>query len=246
MVYRCVKSTLKILLIVTFIIIFFLGRSEAANNGCIVLSWISAGNDESAGGANYYVIKYSSNPITEANWNKAIKVQETPAPIAAGLIQQLIVTGLETGQRYFIAMKAYNSFEVASPMSAVVSTLASGENTQAIDSIQDSGSTIPNQSQNLQKADISGSIPNEYFLNQSYPNPFNPTTTIAYGIPRNAQVSIVIYDLLGQKVQTLVNSNQSAGIHQVTWDASNLPSGVYLYQIKAGNYSASKKMQLLK
>jgi hypothetical protein len=96
------------------------------------------------------------------------------------------------------------------------------------------------------KKDIDGQIPTEYYLAQSYPNPFNPSATIGYGLPADAQVKITIYDILGRTIQTLVNESQSAGYHQITWNAGNFPSGTYLYRIQAGDYSASKKMQLLK
>ena len=93
----------------------------------------------------------------------------------------------------------------------------------------------------------------QYTLKQNYPNPFNPSTTIAYSLPKNSFVELNIYNLLGNKVAQLVNDEQSSGIHTVKFspeelkaEGINLPSGVYLYRIKAGNYSMTRKMIYLK
>ncbi len=89
-------------------------------------------------------------------------------------------------------------------------------------------------------------LPNQFILQQNYPNPFNPTTTINYTIPKSAKVSLTIFDVLGQKIETLVNKRQNPGNYSVHWDASGYPSGIYFYQIKAGKYSQIKKMLLIK
>jgi hypothetical protein len=83
-------------------------------------------------------------------------------------------------------------------------------------------------------------------LQQNYPNPFNPMTMINYQLPITSEVEISIYNLLGQKVATLVNEQQRAGYHQVEWDASRYSSGIYYYRIEAGKYQDVKKMIFLK
>ncbi len=83
-------------------------------------------------------------------------------------------------------------------------------------------------------------------LTQNYPNPFNPTTNITYQLPHNARVKLVVYNSLGQVVNTLVDQNKSAGRYSITFNASNLPSGVYFYRIQAGDYVSVKKMLLMK
>lgn len=94
--------------------------------------------------------------------------------------------------------------------------------------------------------------PEEYSLNQNYPNPFNPTTKVKFGIPFESDVKVVIYNILGQQVKTLVNEVMEAGFHTVTFDASNMPSGVYIYRIKAvatdgsETFVSSKKCVLVK
>jgi endo-1,4-beta-xylanase len=90
------------------------------------------------------------------------------------------------------------------------------------------------------------SIPEKFFLKQNYPNPFNPTTTISFGIPENAFVSLKVYDAIGKEITELAGSEFSAGEHSVTFKASGLPSGLYFYALKAGNYTRVEKMILQK
>lgn len=85
-----------------------------------------------------------------------------------------------------------------------------------------------------------------YSLDQNYPNPFNPSTTIKYSIPEAGLVTLKVYNLLGEEVATLVNEVKTASENSVTFNASKLSSGLYIYQIRSKNYSASKKMLLLK
>jgi subtilisin family serine protease len=89
-------------------------------------------------------------------------------------------------------------------------------------------------------------IPTEFNLAQNYPNPFNPTTTINFSLPSDNQVSITVYDILGKEVAKLVNDFRSAGNYSIEFDASTLSSGVYIYQIKAGEFTESKKFILQK
>lgn len=85
-----------------------------------------------------------------------------------------------------------------------------------------------------------------YSLDQNYPNPFNPETRINYVIKENGLVQLTVYNVLGQTVKELVNEMQSAGSHSVRFNAADLPSGVYIYKLKSGDYLSSKKMLLLK
>jgi predicted alpha/beta superfamily hydrolase len=89
-------------------------------------------------------------------------------------------------------------------------------------------------------------ISNGYILFQNYPNPFNPSTTLSFVIGQWSFVSLKVYDVLGIEVATIVNEEKPAGTYEITWNASNLPSGVYFYQLKAGSYAATKKLLLLK
>ena len=87
---------------------------------------------------------------------------------------------------------------------------------------------------------------NTYELSSNYPNPFNPSTIIKYQIPQKSEVTIKIFSLLGQEVEILVNEEKDAGIYEVDFNAEDLPSGVYFYQLKAGSYVETKKMILLR
>ncbi|MCX6640851.1 MAG: S8 family serine peptidase [bacterium] len=89
-------------------------------------------------------------------------------------------------------------------------------------------------------------IPNEYALGQNYPNPFNPLTSISFNLPQAGLVKLTVFDVMGRQVATLVNGMREAGAHSVTFDATNLASGVYLYKLEAGDYSAVQKMVLMK
>ncbi len=108
--------------------------------------------------------------------------------------------------------------------------------------------------------------PKDFALRQNYPNPFNPTTKIKFTIPTSPQtpllsnakgipmggagrgevVRIMVYDILGREVATLINKQMPAGTHEVEFDASGLPSGVYFYQLKTGSFTETKKMILLR
>lgn len=102
---------------------------------------------------------------------------------------------------------------------------------------------LPGDITNIEDPD---EIPEQLSLGQNYPNPFNPTTTIPYKLDRAEEVTLKVYNTLGHEVATLVDGRQQAGSHQVTFDASNLSSGIYLYTLKVGNEINTKKMILLK
>jgi hypothetical protein len=89
-------------------------------------------------------------------------------------------------------------------------------------------------------------IPTDYILFQNYPNPFNPSTVIRYGIPERSNVILTVYNSLGQKVTTLINEGQEARFYEITFDASHLSSGVYIYRLQTGEYVESRKLLLLK
>ncbi len=88
--------------------------------------------------------------------------------------------------------------------------------------------------------------PVEFALADAYPNPFNPTTTIEFSLENAGMTTLKVYNLAGQEVATLVNGNMERGAHQVTFDASALSSGMYLYSIEAEGFTATKKMALIK
>jgi hypothetical protein len=89
-------------------------------------------------------------------------------------------------------------------------------------------------------------MPSSFELGDNFPNPFNSQTSIEYSLPEAAHVTIVIYDLLGRNIETLIDEHKQPGYHQATWDAKNVSSGMYLYRIQARDFSETKKMLLLK
>ncbi len=95
---------------------------------------------------------------------------------------------------------------------------------------------------------VNGSVevPSTFSLEQNYPNPFNPTTTIEFSIANKEQVTLNIYNVLGELVETLINENLESGSYKINFSGSNLTSGMYIYHIQAGSFSASKKMMLVK
>ena len=88
--------------------------------------------------------------------------------------------------------------------------------------------------------------PEQFNLYQNYPNPFNPSTKISWQSPVSSRQTLKIFDVLGREVATLIDEEKQAGTYEITWNAANLPSGVYFYQLKAGSYTATKKLLLLK
>jgi hypothetical protein len=94
-------------------------------------------------------------------------------------------------------------------------------------------------------------IPEVYALHQNYPNPFNPTTRLRYDLPKDTDVRITIYDIMGREIRALVNSQQNAGYKSIQWNATNslgepVSAGMYIYMIQAGEFRQAKKMVLLK
>jgi hypothetical protein len=99
---------------------------------------------------------------------------------------------------------------------------------------------------NQSAAEMEAAIPAEYSLSQNYPNPFNPSTKIQYQLPEAGYVTIKVYDMLGRQAACIADCRKAAGFHTASFDAGNLPSGVYIYEIAVNKYRAAKKMLLLK
>ena len=88
--------------------------------------------------------------------------------------------------------------------------------------------------------------PERFSLGQNFPNPFNPSTTIKYSIPKNSLVRLKVYNILGEEVAILVNEEKPVGTYEVKFNATNLPSGVYFYRLQAGSFVETKKMIIIK
>ncbi len=90
------------------------------------------------------------------------------------------------------------------------------------------------------------SAPSSFSLEQNYPNPFNPTTVIGFNVPKQSRITLTVYNIIGQKVATLINGQMNAGYHSVNFNAANLSSGIYFYRLEGDNISITKKMILTK
>jgi len=105
---------------------------------------------------------------------------------------------------------------------------------------------VPTISTSVADRQPASGVPAKYELAQNFPNPFNPVTAISFSLPTSVKVKLEIFNALGQKVATLVNGKLSAGNHTTTWNAANMPSGIYFYKLEAGNFSQTRKMVLAK
>ena len=98
----------------------------------------------------------------------------------------------------------------------------------------------------LSVREISSEIPTEYFLTQNYPNPFNPSTEIRFGLKQNGHVLLTVYNIMGQEVARLVDAPMNMGTHAVTFNASDLASGIYYYSITVNDFTRMQKMALIR
>ena len=133
----------------------------------------------------------------------------------------------------------------------MVSTLVSFQNAQKNLSVDYSNNSALNVDVSLNPNSTTGingnaAVISGYELRQNYPNPFNPSTIISYQIPQNSFVTLKVYNILGNQVATLVNEQQTAGNHNYNFKANNLASGVYIYKLTAGSFTAVRKLTLLK
>jgi hypothetical protein len=198
-------------------------------------------------GAQHSPIKYSVNLVYNHNdqifqelFRDTINVEDTAnIDFLRGFIIQNIPNGADS---FYVQM--------------VIDTTGNTDATAGLDGIYNDNSGIGDNMRNYKTKIVYGNqkpgnnmitnIPKSFELSQNYPNPFNPTTTIKYQIPKDAFVSIKIYDILGREIYSLVNENKQAGYYSVNFNGSNLASGIYFYRIKAGDYVNVKRMALIK
>lgn len=128
--------------------------------------------------------------------------------------------------------------------------LSSGDGCTGITSPSSNYTALPNLCMQINlfvgNKTVTSYLPQVYSLDQNYPNPFNPSTVIRYSIPKQSNVKLIIYDMLGKEVKTLINEIKQAGNYEAEFDGSNLASGVYIYKLESSNFTDVKKMVLLK
>ena len=196
-----------------------------------------------AGGANCNEINplfwYSGDPVSNYGW----------------------INDRQSDQLQVVSSGPFK-LEVNKPVDIIAGHIV-GRGTDALNSVtkaKDNAKTMINfvksNFSDFTVSDIKDQItlqPEEFYLSQNYPNPFNPVTKIKYNIPsvistegRNLRVTLKVFDILGREITTLVNEEKPAGTYEVEFSASKFASGVYFYQLKAGNYMDTKKMILVK
>ncbi len=235
-------------------------EAQAAATRGLIAAYEVTGNEnfKNAASAGYdYLINNFYIPAQKAfrtsdGANTALYTPLNFAAISGALREAKLVLNKEAAAEIYT--RFFNTVANKMQLSEGATTGESGS-----DSDGDGIPFIPEQPNNLAPVfaseatlDIVTSVNDEnvlitdYKLNQNYPNPFNPTTTISYQIPEDNFVTLKVYDILGAEVTTLVNTNRSAGSYDVTFNATNLTSGIYFYKIKSGNFVSVKKLILLK
>lgn len=194
--------------------------------------------------ANVFICKFMKNgkPIYAAWWDYFRDTTYT-----SGKTKQITLTALQANSVLVteVVPKFFSGAEVTDYSIAFcrdtlsvlndIATLTLGEKPVFVEMLT-----------NTSVDDGPGFIPQNFVLYQNYPNPFNPATKISFSLPKEGFTKLTVYDLLGNQVTTLVKEKLSAGTHSVNFDATNLPSGVYLYALSSENYSSTKKMLLIK
>jgi len=193
------------------------------------LVWTAPGDDGGLGIASLYDLRYSLTPVgadTVSWWNTAETISGEPWPSPAGMPDSCTIQNLFPYTIYYFIIKTVDEVPNWSGFSNV-----------AIE-----------RTTNVEVGDLTdfAGLPDHFELLQNYPNPFNPITEIRYALPTDCHVKLEVYNVLGEKVTTLIDGQQTAGYRRVSWDASNHASGVYFYQLIAGRFSSVGKMVLLR
>ena len=192
----------------------------------VLLSWTASSDDHTPGPAITYdlvVIRKGSHTPTKLNdFLENAVLTRLPEPGNISAVTEWSLAGLKDGI-YEWRVRAVDAAYVGSTIATGVFNIG-----------------IPTT------VETEENIPDVYSLAQNYPNPFNPATTIKYSIPKEGLVTLKVYNVIGEEVATLVNEIKQVGNYNLTFDAENLSSGVYLYRLKAGSFVETKKMILVK
>lgn len=194
-------------------------------------------------GTNYYPrLTWSLNnePDVRGNSTDAYKIERRTRPLNGNWSSWSELANLSGTTSSYIDYTINNASGGDREAEYRITAKDIGDNTSSTQSV------IIEYGQNiLDKMKINGMVSN-YALDQNYPNPFNPATKISYSIKQEGLVTLKVYDVLGKEVATLVNENKAVGNYEVDFNASQLPSGMYIYKIQSGNFSDVKKMLFMK
>lgn len=161
---------------------------------------------------------------------------------ATGITYSLLLDGRNSLVDYYGNSSAYDRSVVIAADGTIAYKGSGFVNTD----FEDVNTAIENSLSVATSSEHISKLPSSIHLDQNFPNPFNPSTTISYSLPEAAEVSIKIYNMLGVEVATIEKGFKTSGGHTFTFDASNLSSGIYIYRLVAGNISLTKRMTLLK
>lgn len=207
------------------------------NTNLVNLSWQPPSAQKAGTIAEYIIHARSTNPLSPHEKWLTVPGTVTEATIC-----------LKVDKTYDFWVHTIDTYGAQSLASnKVTKTTGHSGAIACVDDPPVTGAPIPDADPN----DKTQGIPKEFSLSQNYPNPFNLSTQIRYSLPQDAQVRLVIYNILGQKIKEFDLGNQTAGYKSITWDGKNekgddVPSGLYLYRIKAGSFIQANKMTLLK
>jgi cyclomaltodextrinase / maltogenic alpha-amylase / neopullulanase len=189
----------------------------------------------------------NENAIVLENFGTTPLVAAIPLQASGSAANVLFKGGVVNGKQYYMN-DVYNdssSTVTFSGGSALLNVTVPGYGT-AIYILSDSLKRIVVPSVTDVARAAASTMPAKFGLEQNYPNPFNPSTTIRFAIPAAGMVSLKIYDVLGREVSGLVNSTMQAGSYQVQWNAVGMPSGMYVYELRAGSFVDMKRMMVVK
>jgi hypothetical protein len=185
---------------------------------------------------------YSIPVIAEASTGGTYTL--TVSDLELSSVQDVTITDIETGETFPLESSFSYTFELKTPKKTTPFSpfdILDGSPAKAAEN-----STVRFLI-NIGKQVLQGTeVTHEVSLNQNFPNPFNPTTQITYQLPREADVRLEVFDMAGRRVATLVNQSVSAGTHTVSFDGSNLSSGIYMYRLQAGSAVITRKLSLIK
>jgi len=209
-----------------------LGALPGTNLGEIDITWAAPGDDGYIGTADRYEIRYSINNITESNWPSAPILSNPPIPSPAGESEKCTISDLIEGETYYIAIKTFDEVNNISQISDAVFSKATGF---TLDADSDDPINTPEHGETI----------------SNIPNPFNSLTRIKYHVSSRSYVSLSIYDILGKKINTIVDGPQSAGDYFTLWDCCDnmdnlVASGIYFCRLNISGLVKSHKMLLLK
>jgi 5'-nucleotidase / UDP-sugar diphosphatase len=158
--------------------------------------------------------------------------------VASNEFVPMILNVLGVNYSNLMVIEGYSEFQLLVEYTAFIGNKLTPVRDARVIAVKNSG--------NVKKEGDIIDIPSEFALNQNYPNPFNPSTEINFSMPSDSRIKIAIYNILGEEVAMLIDDYKSAGNYSITWNASSLPAGIYIYSLQSEAYSATRKMVLLK